>query len=78
MVEIFEIIYKLDGYGKYKEEMRKHKGNPATLLDDAAFEKYFKNNWRKTQMSDHKPIWIEINIDSSDGFLLDKKRELEI
>lgn len=76
VVEIFEIVYKLDGYGKYREEMKKHKGKPETLIDDAAFEKYFKNSWRKTQLSDHKPIWIEINIDSSDEFLADKKQDL--
>lgn len=76
VIEIFEIVYKLDGYTKYKEEMKKHKEKPETLADDPAFERYFKNSWRKTQLSDHKPIWIEINIDSSDEFLADKKKEL--
>ncbi|MCW5959971.1 MAG: endonuclease/exonuclease/phosphatase family protein [Pyrinomonadaceae bacterium] len=77
VVEIFDMIYKLDGYGKYRDEMKKHKEKPETLVDDAAFERYFKNNWRKTQMSDHKPVWIELNIDSSDDFLLEKRIELE-
>jgi endonuclease/exonuclease/phosphatase family metal-dependent hydrolase len=77
VIDIFEIVYRLDGYAAYKEEMKKHKLDPDTLSDEAAFEKYFKNNWRKTQLSDHKPIWVEINIDSSDAFLMDKKRELQ-
>lgn len=76
VIDIFEIVYLLNNFKSYEKEMKLHKENPATLSDDTKLQKYFKNNWRKTQLSDHKPIWIEINIDSSDEFLLEKHKEL--
>lgn len=76
VLDIFEIIYILNNFKSYEKEMKAHKENPADLVDEAKLQKYFKNNWRKTQLSDHKPIWVEINIDSSDEFLMEKKTEL--
>jgi endonuclease/exonuclease/phosphatase family metal-dependent hydrolase len=71
VVNIFDILYTI--YGEYKAEkiFEKFAG------DDAKGEKYFKNYWRKDQLSDHNPIWIEIDIDSTDRFLRDKRKELE-
>lgn len=76
VVEIFEIVYILDHFKNYENEMKAHKENPADLIDEVKLKKYFQNNWRKTQLSDHKPIWIELIIDSSDDFLMEKKKEL--
>lgn len=33
---------------------------------------YFKKDWRTRQMSDHYPIWVEMKIDSTEGFLNEK------
>lgn len=71
VINIFEILYAI--YGEYKAE----KIFERFAGDDVKAEKYFKNYWRKDQMSDHNPIWIEIDIDSTDQFLRDKKKELE-
>ncbi len=71
VVNIFEILYTV--YGEYAAEkiFERYAG------DDAAAEKYFRSYWRKDQLSDHNPIWIEIDIDSTDQFLKDKRKELE-
>jgi len=57
--------------------MKSHKDDPSTLLDEDAYKRYFKNYWRKNQMSDHYPIWLEMQIDSTDEFLHEKKSSLE-
>ena len=77
VLEIFDIIYQLDDFDNYKEEMLAAKEDPTTLTSDEKFKKYFRDYWRKNQLSDHKPIWIEVNIDSSDKFLIEKKKEFE-
>lgn len=77
VVNIFDLIYKLDDYQDYKEQMIVAKENPATLNTEDKFKAYFRDFWRKNQLSDHKPIWIEIDIDSSDQFLIDKKEEFK-
>lgn len=35
-------------------------------------ESYYKIHWRTRQISDHYPIWVEMQIDSSDDFLKKK------
>ncbi|MEZ5424864.1 MAG: endonuclease/exonuclease/phosphatase family protein [Pyrinomonadaceae bacterium] len=79
MIDIFKEVYRdpENDFKNYKKEMKEHKEKPQTLTDDAAFKKYFRDTWRKIQISDHCPIWIEIDIDSSDKFLEDKKKEFE-
>jgi hypothetical protein len=71
VINIFDILYTI--YGEYKAEkiFEKYAG------DDLKGEKYFKQYWRKDQLSDHNPIWIEMDIDSTDQFLRDKRKELE-
>lgn len=71
VINIFEILFRL--YGEYKTEkiFERYAG------DDEKAEKYFNIYWRKDQLSDHNPIWIEIDIDSTDQFLRDKRKELD-
>ncbi len=76
VIEIFDVVYKEDEFKKYMAEMEAAKGATVDLSDDVKQKKYFKTTWRKTQLSDHKPIWVEINIDSSDEFLIEKQKEL--
>ena len=52
--------------------MKEHKENPSTLQSDDDFSSYYHNYWKRGQISDHNPIWIEVNIDSSDKFLEEK------
>lgn len=72
-----EYIYRDEEYNLYKDEMLAHKGDPLTLQTDDDFRDYFQTNWRRTQISDHFPIWLELNIDSTNDFLRSKLRKFE-
>ena len=37
--------------------------------DDALREKYFMDDWRTFQLSDHMPLWVELEADFSDEYL---------
>jgi len=76
VIDLFEIIYRDDAFQNYLAEMNAAKGKTVDLSTAAKQLKYFRDTWRRTQLSDHKPIWIEINIDSSDEFLAEKRAEL--
>lgn len=41
-------------------------GAPVSEDKDRA---YYKNIWRSFQMSDHLPLWVELEIDFSDAYL---------
>ena len=71
----FDTIYKESEFTSYKSYMLKHKEDPSTLTDDEAFKKYFNSYWKRNQISDHYPIWIEMQIDHSDEFLQEKLDE---
>ncbi len=70
-----DYVYRDEDFNTYKDLMLAHKGNPKTLKNNIAFKKYFTQKWRRTQVSDHFPIWIELNIDSTDDFLKSKLRK---
>lgn len=70
-----EYIYRDEDYEKYKNMMLKHKGDPATLQTNEDFKTYFQHNWRRSQISDHFPVWLELNIDSTNDFLRNKLHE---
>ena len=48
-------------------------GSKDLANDPVELNKYFKNHWRKNQMSDHYPIWMELITDSTVQFLEKKK-----
>jgi len=41
----------------------------ATLADDKAMEKYYINDWRTFQISDHLPLWVELEVNYSSEYL---------
>jgi len=66
----FEFVYKNGSHTSYISKMQEHytgTKTPAELL--ATIESYYKHPWRKNQVSDHFPIWFDLNIDSSARFL---------
>ncbi len=67
--KFFDYLYLDEDVKAFHELMLSHKDDPTTLVDDAAFLAYYKHYWRRGQMSDHYPIWIEMEIDSTDKFL---------
>lgn len=73
---LFDYVFKLGDEDIYQEFMEDHYTGNKDTSEPGFFESYFKNPWRKNQMSDHLPIWIELIIDSSDEFLDEKLGEL--
>lgn len=57
----------------YHGLMLLQKDDPSTLTSDAKFETYFNRYWKRNQVSDHLPVWIEIQTDSSTEFLDNKQ-----
>lgn len=72
--DMFDYVYKNapSEIAKYHDLMRLHKDDPTTLINDSKFASYFNAYWKRNQISDHLPIWIEIETDSSIDFLSNK------
>lgn len=69
----FQYVYQDEHHKTYRQAMLKqYGGNKDLANDDAALKRYYKNPWRKNQISDHFPIWFTLCIDSSDQFLQQK------
>ena len=73
---LFKYVYQdtEDEIAKYHDFMRDHKADNSNLTSPAAFKDYFNKYWKRNQMSDHLPVWIEILTDSSESFLSFKKK----
>lgn len=69
VLDVFDLVFTETQRLEYHNYMLAHKDDPKTLTDDPAFNKYFHQYWKRAQLSDHNPIWVEIEIDSSDDFL---------
>ena len=65
----FEFVFKHDEREMYKQQMKDVYGGAGNLDNPDELEEYFRIYWRKNQISDHFPIWIELITDSSDEFL---------
>ena len=73
----FRFVYKNGSHTSYIAKMQDHyTGNktPAELL--ATIDSYYKHPWRKNQVSDHFPIWFDLQIDNSKSFLQGNLDEL--
>ncbi|MEO1031415.1 MAG: endonuclease/exonuclease/phosphatase family protein [Bacteroidota bacterium] len=63
--EDFQIYYDIvEDKTKWDELSKNHN----TL--ESARKNYFEKTWRTFQISDHLPLWVELNIDFSDEYLL--------
>lgn len=77
VLDVFDIVYREEDRKNYHDFLRRHKDNPTTLKDDEDYKKYFHQYWKRSQISDHNPVWMEIEIDSSDDFLETKLKEFK-
>lgn len=75
VVKLFDQVFPIEDEPLYRQFMLEHKENPDTLTSEAKFLPYYKNHWRRSQMSDHYPVWLQIETDSSEDFLQDKLAE---
>ncbi|WP_046746181.1 endonuclease/exonuclease/phosphatase family protein [Kordia zhangzhouensis] len=75
---LFNYVYKNEPeeIEKYHQLMRTHKDNPTTLTTNAKYKSYFNRYWKRNQISDHLPVWLEIKTNSSIRFLESKLRKL--
>jgi len=67
--DLFEYVFTDEQRPQYHDFMLAHKNDPSNLTDDDAFDSYYHRYWKRNQMSDHLPVWIEIEADSSVNFL---------
>lgn len=64
---LFKSIFTKKQFPLYKAAAAKSKnGRDKT---DAALEKYYANDWRTYQFSDHKPMWVRLHINDSEAYL---------
>jgi hypothetical protein len=73
----FDYVFRQDDHAQYKDKMiAVYGGNKDLENDGDVLENYFMRYWRRNQVSDHFPIWIELTTDSSIAFLKEKKVKL--
>jgi hypothetical protein len=78
--DFFEVVYRDDDYPDYVPAMMEGRAeddpeNPLTY--DSKGRKrtedkrraYYRNHWRRQQMSDHLPMWLELKIDHGQDYL---------
>ncbi len=74
----FEYVYRTGEEATYKREIiEAYTGAKDLENDDDALEKQFRVYWKRNQISDHYPIWFELEIDSAVPFLESKLKALE-
>ena len=71
--DFLDHVYRDADWPIYREAMRDIRTKAADktkmMTDDAAAWRYFRDTYRKRQVSDHFPIWVELSVDDSDAFL---------
>lgn len=73
----FLTVYRDDQVADYKEDMKAvYGGDPANLEDDVKLLQYYQRYWRRNQISDHFPIWMELVTDNASQFLVEKRQEM--
>ncbi len=72
---IFDYVYTEENRPLYHDSMRMHKNDPSSLTTDDTYKAYYHRYWKRNQISDHLPVWIEIEADSSIDFLRSQKKQ---
>ncbi len=78
--DYFEVVYRDEDFDEYVPAMMNgfapnDKKNPLTfdtrgkLRSREQQESYYRNHWRRRQMSDHLPMWVELKIDHGETYL---------
>jgi endonuclease/exonuclease/phosphatase family metal-dependent hydrolase len=81
--DYFEVIYRDEDYDDYVSAMMDGKAEDdldnqlmfdtkGRLRSEDQRQAYYRNHWRRRQMSDHLPMWLELQIDFGQDYL--KKR----
>jgi len=73
VVDVFKAVYRPEDFSAYRKDVLAHvtsrakKGKKPATGDDALRKTYAR--WRTYQVSDHFPLWVELNTDFSDHYL---------
>ncbi len=70
VLDVFDYVF--NNYQPYESYMSQHKEDPSTLVTGADKLAYFDRFWKRNQLSDHNPVWIQIEADSASSFLQHK------
>jgi len=82
--DYFDLIYRNKDYETYIPAMMDGKaeddpGNPfvydtnGNLRTEKQRRAYYRNHWRRRQMSDHLAMWLELRIDYGEEYLRKRK-----
>jgi hypothetical protein len=64
VLDFFDVIYSDAQFPSYDAELLKADGTRPTNPDS-----YYRNHWRRRQMSDHLVMWVELPIEFADPYL---------
>ena len=81
--DFFDVVYRDNDYDDYVPAMMDGKATDdpdnkltfdtkGNLRSEEKRRSYYRNHWRRRQMSDHLPMWLELQIDYGQNYL--KKR----
>ena len=70
----FKAVFRDSDFETYKEDMLRI-SSEAKRLEENELEKYYKDKWRTFQISDHKIMWVELQIDFSEEYLKDRRKD---
>jgi endonuclease/exonuclease/phosphatase family metal-dependent hydrolase len=65
----WEDYYKLVKDDAKRDGAKWKKKEDGTVLDEAGRRKYYTNEWRTWQMSDHLPLWVALKVNFSEQYL---------
>ncbi len=71
------VVFRNSDFETYKDEMVRI-SKSAKKLAESELEKYYKNDWRTFQISDHKIMWVELQIDFSKKYLEERKKDASV
>jgi len=78
-VNFFDLLFTLDDFKTYEPFLKKYVDGKKTTKKiwkdrtDKEKLRYYKD-WRTHQISDHKPLWVELKVDYADAYLERKMR----
>ena len=67
-------IYNENDYEEYIDVMPNNDDGVKRTGEDA--KKYFKQYYRINEISDHKPLWMALNVDFSDQYIEKQKKDV--
>ena len=74
VLRLFDHLFKEEDHLTWRSYMLDdYTGSKDLANNPGELKAYFKNPWRRNQLSDHFPIWFELITDSADEFLTELK-----